>query len=100
MNAQYFFSYVFRGNATLCVSPIAIVRVGRRRRRDKMFSAQYVANDITFLQKIFSDFILSLRIIIGASLVAVASRVSGRNQNIHTFLIVCYIVMASRRPVY
>ena len=92
---------IFRGNATLCVSPIAIVRVGRRRRRrDKMFSAKYVANDITFLQNYFSDFILSLRIIIGASLVAVASRVSGRNQNIHTFLIVCYIVMASRRPVY
>ena len=78
---------------------LRVVRVGRRR-RDKWFSAKYVANDITFLQNFFSDVILSLRIVIGASLVAVASRVSGRNQNIHTFLIVCYIVMASRRPVY
>ena len=57
------------------------MRVGRRRRlrlrlrRDKMFSAKYVANDITFLQKFFTDFFLSLRTIIGASLVAVASRV-------------------------
>ena len=46
------------------------MRVGRRRRlrrRDKMFSAEYVANDITFLQNFFSDVILSLRIVIGAS---------------------------------
>jgi hypothetical protein len=40
--------YVFGKKATLCVSPIAIVDDGHRR-RDKMYNAQYLANDITFL---------------------------------------------------
>jgi hypothetical protein len=38
----------FRGNATLCVFPIAIADDGRR--RDKMFNAEYLANIILFLQ--------------------------------------------------
>jgi hypothetical protein len=44
--------WVFRGNATLCVSSVAIVHDGRR--RDKMFNAEYLANNVTILQKKFS----------------------------------------------
>jgi hypothetical protein len=44
-------SSLLGGNATLCVSPIAIVDDVRR--RDKMFNAKYLANYITYLQKYF-----------------------------------------------
>jgi hypothetical protein len=48
----------FRENATLYVSPFAIVRDDRRYfrfRRDKMFNARYLANDTTFSRNFFSQ---------------------------------------------
>jgi hypothetical protein len=55
--------YVFRGNATLCVFPIAIVHDGRRfrRRRDKMYDADYLASTITFIKKIFTGISWAMR---------------------------------------
>jgi hypothetical protein len=52
------------GNATLCVSPIAIVDDGRRRfrrfrrrrrrRRDKMFNGEYLENNFIFTRNFFT----------------------------------------------
>jgi hypothetical protein len=49
----HFRDCIFRENATLCVSPFAIVDDGCRRfrrRREKMFNADYLANSIKFLR--------------------------------------------------
>jgi hypothetical protein len=49
------------GNATLCVSPIAIVDDGRFRRRDKMYNAEYLANYVTFLQNFSTGIFCAMR---------------------------------------
>jgi hypothetical protein len=54
---------LIRGNATLCVSPIAIVHDGCRRfrrLREKMFNVDYVANNIVFLQNCFTGIIRTM----------------------------------------
>jgi hypothetical protein len=69
---------IFRRNAPLCVSarPTAIVQVGRRRRRrDKMFSAKYLANDTKFSDIFLTGFFWLMSRRIKGSLVGVASRV-------------------------
>jgi hypothetical protein len=64
-------------NATLRVSPIAIVRDGGRRfrRREKMFIAKYLAHDTTFSRNFFTGSLLAMRRRIEENLEGVASRV-------------------------
>jgi hypothetical protein len=55
--ANFFLSM---GNATMCVSPTAIFD-NDRRRRDKMFNAEFLANNITFPQNFSTGIVWAMR---------------------------------------